>query len=369
MEILDGATTMERKLMDRAEAAGVPLTGSLELLPLCNMNCDMCYVRLSHGEMQAQGRLRSGAEWLSLGQQMRQAGALFLLLTGGEPLLHPDFKEIYLGLKQMGMILTVNTNGTLIDGEWADFFSEHIPRRINITLYGGSEKTYDRLCHYPAGYSQVIAAVAHLRRRGVDVKLAGSVTPGNVEDVDAMLEAARTLDVPIRMDTYMMPAARERTKPFSDQNRLAPEAAAAARIRSLRSEMGEALFSAYRKETLERIEGFVPREPKPCPVSCHGGKCAFTVNWQGMLRPCVVMTEPEVPVFETGFTDGWRQVWERFVQVQFSPKCGACALRTLCRTCAAAARLETGHYTGTPEYLCRYAAESLRLLRLAGKEA
>ena len=102
--------------------------------------------------MEAQGRMRTGQEWLTLGKEMADAGTLFLLLTGGEPLLHPDFKEIYLGLKKLGMIITINTNGTLIDKEWAAFFGENKPRRINITLYGADAATYGKLCHYPAGF-------------------------------------------------------------------------------------------------------------------------------------------------------------------------------------------------------------------------
>ena len=59
--------------------------------------------------------------------QMKEAGTLFVLLTGGELLLYPGFREVYLGLRKMGMILTVNTNGTLLDEGWADFFAQHPP--------------------------------------------------------------------------------------------------------------------------------------------------------------------------------------------------------------------------------------------------
>lgn len=151
MEPLEGATTVERMLLAQAKRSCTPANGSIELLPLCNMNCDMCYVRLSREEMECQGRMRTAEEWLEIGRQMKKAGVLFLLLTGGEPFLYPDFKRLYLGLKQMGMILTINTNGTLIDEELADFFAKNKPRRINITLYGTDEETYINLCHYPKG--------------------------------------------------------------------------------------------------------------------------------------------------------------------------------------------------------------------------
>ena len=55
MELLDNPTTLERMLLDRAKCARTPANGSIELLPLCNMNCDMCYVRLSRREMESAG--------------------------------------------------------------------------------------------------------------------------------------------------------------------------------------------------------------------------------------------------------------------------------------------------------------------------
>ncbi len=368
MDTLEGASTVERAMMARAERSGIPLTGSMELLPLCNMNCDMCYVRLSRVEMARQGRLRSGREWLELGKQMQQAGTLFLLLTGGEPLLHPDFKEIYLGLKKLGMILTINTNGTLIDEEWAAFFGKYKPRRINITLYGAGPAAYETLCHYGQGFERTVKAVRLLQEHNVDVKLSSSVTPANCKDIEGMLHIAEELDVPMRMDTYMMPAARERTLPFDRQSRLTPELAADARIKALRSEMGEELFCQFTAQMLTQIHNAVQKPEQPCRVSCHAGKCSFTVNWQGLMRPCVVLTEPAVPVFETGFEAAWRQVSEAFGQVCYTPKCSACSMRPLCRTCAAAALLETGSYMETPAYLCRYTEESLRLLRQAAEE-
>ena len=111
MEPLEGATTVERMLLDQARRTCAPANGSIELLPLCNMNCDMCYVRLSKEEMEAKGRLRTADEWLEIGKQMKEAGVLFLLLTGGEPFLYPDFRRLYLELRKMGMIITINTNG------------------------------------------------------------------------------------------------------------------------------------------------------------------------------------------------------------------------------------------------------------------
>ena len=368
MDELESYGTIERSMMTRAAQLNQPINGSIELLPLCNMNCEMCYVRLSKTEMEKQGRMRTGAEWLALGREMAKAGTLFLLLTGGEPLLHPDFKEIYLGLKKLGFILTVNTNGTLIDEEWADFFAANKPRRINITLYGANEAAYETLCHYKGGFEKTVNAVRLLRQRGVDVRLGGSVTPANVGDVEKSYEIAAELDVPMVTDSYMMAANRERSSEFRWNSRLSPEEAAAVRFRAMRKEHDELWFVEYRKLVLDTLDQFMPGEEKSCQSTCLAGRCSFAINWQGRMRPCVITTEPQADVFELGFENAWRQMSEAYSQFRFCSECSVCRLRILCPVCPVACKTEEGDYLKKPDYLCRYAAETERLLRLSLEE-
>lgn len=363
MEALEGATTMERMLLAQAKQSHTPVNGSIELLPLCNMNCDMCYVRLSREEMERQGRLRTAEEWLEIGRQMKDAGVLFLLLTGGEPLLYPDFRELYLGLRRLGMILTINTNGTLIDEEWAAFFGKYKPRRVNITLYGADEKAYANLCHYPGGFARTISGIRLLQKYGVDVKVGGSLARANRGDLDRILEIGEQMDVPVRVDTYMMPAARERELPFAMQSRLEPEEAAQARVCALKREMGAELFGQYTAESIDRAEHPEPAEEKPGQMACMAGQCSFTINWQGEMRPCVILGKPAISVFESGFQNAWKKLMEETGNIRLSARCSVCHLRHLCRTCAASALLEAGSYEAVPEYMCRYAKETLRLLR------
>ncbi|MBQ4264949.1 MAG: radical SAM protein [Clostridia bacterium] len=363
MDELHGVNTMERTMMARAAARRMPVSGSMELLPLCNMNCDMCYVRLSRAEMEAQGRLRSAEEWLTLGAQMARMGVLFLLLTGGEPLLHPGFKEIYLGLRKLGMILTVNTNAALIDEQWADFFAQHKPRRVNITLYGTGNDEYERLCHYPGGFDRVIRAIRLLRARQVDVRMGFSVTPANESSLKGFLALAKELDCAIISDAYMSPSSRERSRPFEQQNRLLPEAAAQASMTIKCFDADEKQIAESARKMVAKIDAYVPGEKQPCESSCMAGRCSFTVNWQGLLRPCVLASEPEANAFDLGFERAWKQVSGAFLKRRYCADCSVCPVRELCRVCPVACKAETGDYLGRPEYLCRYAKETERLLR------
>ncbi len=367
MEVTADMSSIEKNLIQKAEMQRSPINGSIELLPLCNMNCNMCYVRLSPQEAEKQGRIRTLQEWMSIGEQMRDAGVLFLLLTGGEPLLYPDFKELYLGLRSMGMVLTINTNGTLINREWAEFFSKYKPRRINITLYGACNETYETLCHYPDGFERVIEGIHLLRDYEVPVKMGGSATIINQNEIRKIIEIGQELNVPVTIDTYMMPAIRERNKEYQFQSRLSPEEAGRLRIMSLKAEMGEQRFSEFRNQTLWEIDHILP-EPDQKQMNCHAGKSSFTINWQGEMRPCVIMSEPAMSVFEHGFEKAWKYIVSETDKILLSSKCSSCNLRPICRNCAACALLEAGSYDAVPEYMCRYAQESEKQLRLCREQ-
>lgn len=361
MDPMQGATTLERRLTRRAAEIRIPITGSMELLPLCNMNCDMCYVRLSKEEMETKGSLHSWEEWLDIGRQMKEAGTVFLLLTGGEPLLYPDFRRLYLELRNLGMIITINTNGTMIDENWARFFGENRPRRINITLYGADEKAYHDLCHFPGGFEKTITALKLLKQHGVDVRLGSSLARNNQNDMDKIIAIGNQLELPVRIDTYMMPAQRERHLPYNKQSRLDPVQAAKKRIHILKKEMGPELFSRYVEQKIFEVEHIIA-EKGPGKVRCLAGSCSFTINWQGLMRPCVVVSDPSVSVFEQGFVKAWEQTHQTVSRIRTSSVCSSCNLRPVCRTCFASALLEEGRYDAVPRYMCEYAKESLRLI-------
>ena len=361
MELMEDGTTMERQMFAMAAEKKVPLYGVLELLPVCNLNCDMCYVRMSREEMEQVGRLCTIEEWTKVAEDMMKAGTLFVLLTGGEPLLYPHFRELYQKLRGLGMIVTINTNGTLIDEEWADFFAENKPRRINITLYGASNETYERLCHYPGGFDKAVNGIRLLQERNIDVKVNGSLAKANVEDRIKIIEIGESLDAPVRIDTYMYPSVRERGHAYNDQARLDPEMAAKARVEVLRREMGEDVFAEYRRLRLD--EAYNTPEGEGIP-----GRSSFVVNWQGEMRSCVVLDRPSISLRKVEFEEAWKRTVEGTESLRTASICNSCKLRKVCNTCAAAAIAETGKADGVPEYLCRYTEATVRYLKETSKK-
>ena len=146
MEFSSTEPRLSSYLHARACRSGTPLAGNFELTARCNFNCKMCYVHLTAEEQQRRGRELTADEWLAIAQEARSRGMLFLLLTGGEPLIRKDFRYLLTELKKMGLLVSVNSNGSLIDRDWLDFFRHEPPFRFNITQM--LRKNLESSCFY-----------------------------------------------------------------------------------------------------------------------------------------------------------------------------------------------------------------------------
>ncbi len=364
MDPFSEATRLERRIVQRASEQRIPLGGAFELLPLCNMNCRMCFLRLSPDEMAAQGRLRTADEWLSLAGEAQKAGLLFLLLTGGEPFLFPDFAYLYRELCQMGLIITINTNGTLLTEEIADALALHKPRRVNVTLYGSSDEVYSRLCGNPHGYTQALRAIHMLKERGIAVKLNCSLTRENYDDFPKLRSVAQSLALPLMPDSYMFPSARKGCMPFDHSSRITPAEAAKAWTEIKRDELDEEAFSALCR-TMAAYADTPDRDDitEPEKIPCRAGVSSFWINWKGNMTPCVFMEHTSIPVFEEGFDASWAYIRAQRDLMFMPPKCTSCGKRACCSVCAAAVLTETGALTSPPPYVCEMTAEKIRCMQ------
>ena len=347
-------------LYTKASYQGLPLSGTFELTPCCNMACKMCYVRKSKAEQEAIAPLRTPEEWIRLGERAKQAGMLYLLITGGEPFLYPGIKEVLMQLHYMGLIISVNTNGTLIDSQTIAWLKECPPSRFNVTLYGASDETYERLCGNPKGFTQATQAIRLLKEAGFVVKINCSVTPQNVDDLEGMFAFAREEQLVIQATSYMFPPVRRDADMVGVNERFTPEEAAyqAARITALAD--GEQMF-------LERMKTNAPLSlpaelEEECPqiegegegIRCRAGKCSFWITWEGNMLPCGIFpNDASDNVFRLGFEKAWMNVREKTREIRLPAKCKECELKEQCKACAAMVITESGNFHTVPEYRCQ----------------
>ena len=350
---------------------GLPISGNFELTARCNFNCPMCYVHQTEEQIACSGQKElTAAQWLELAREARDRGMIFALLTGGEPLMRKDFFEIYDGMKKLGLLISVNTNGSMLQGEILKRFLKDPPLRFNISLYGGSNETYTKMCGLPM-YDRVKANIRALREAGVSVSLNLSATPYNCGDLEQIYKDAKELDVNVRAAFYMYPPIRINGEIYGQSNRFTePESAKYA-----------ALWDRLRfseEEFLQRqnnIQSLLRAENAACPleegegVRCRAGSSSFWMTWDGRMMPCGMMTQPVAYPLEVGFEAAWEQIRAETQKIRLPVKCQQCAYKEICGVCAAICYAETGRFDGVPEYLCRKAQETVRFSRAwSGKE-
>ena len=351
MNSLPVAPAATEYLYRKATAAGIPLSGTFELTPVCNMDCKMCYVRLSRQQQAAIAPLKDAKSWLEMAQAAKDAGMLYLLLTGGEPFLHPQFREIMEGLHKMGLLITINSNGTMIDEKTVAWLKNCPPVRINISLYGASNDTYGRLCGNSKGFTQVTNAIRLLKEAGISVKLNCSLTPYNAEDLPKMVAFAEENNLILQVATYMFPAIRKDEQQVGQNDRFSPEDAA--------YYMAYAEYLTLGKERFLAGEGNCPT-PKDSEESCQGdgvrcraGKCSFWITWQGDITPCGMFpTEGSPNVFPMPFEKAWEQVKKETQSIVLPAKCAGCSAKNICHACAAMVITESGCFHKVPQYRC-----------------
>ena len=341
----------------KAAALGIPLSGTFELTPCCNMACKMCYVRMTPSEQAAIAPLRTAQEWLELGEAAKKAGLVYLLLTGGEPFMRPDFKEILQGLHRMGFVLSINTNGTLIDEETVQWLVQTPPARINLTLYGASDETYANLCGNPKGYSQAVRAVHLLKEAGVSVRINCSLTPQNAADAEAIFDFAKREGLLVQATSYMFPPLRRDETMIGCNSRFTPQEAAYQSARIISLMYGEEEFLTRLENGLPPIPGDLDDCPELRPegegIRCRAGKCSFWITWTGNMMPCGMLPMAEFAnVFEVDFGDAWEQTKRYADGIRLPAKCAGCAARDNCKACAAMVFTETGNYQTVPQYRC-----------------
>ena len=368
---------VEPKLTDylhrKASIKKIPLSAAFELTPVCNMACRMCYVRMDRKQQESIAPLRSAGEWIRAAEQAKEHGLLFILLTGGEPFTYPGLREILSGLHKRGFIVSINTNGTLIDENVVEWLKLTPPSRINLTLYGASDETYARLCGKPDGFTRASRAIRLLRDAGIAVKINVSLTPYNADDLEGIFSFCREQKLLISATSYMFPPLRRDDTCIGRNDRFTPEQAAyySAKIESLlngedefvkRAEEGDfAALAAEADTDCEDCDG------EGDGIRCRAGKCTGWVTWEGKMLACGMIPDENAPnVFDTGYMDAWRTVTEKTDGIRLPAACRDCDVKDTCKACAAMVYTESGNFHSIPKYRCRMAhAYPGQVLKLA----
>jgi radical SAM protein with 4Fe4S-binding SPASM domain len=327
----------------------VPLSGTIELTRRCNNRCRHCYNNLLASDLHAHAEELRTDEMVRILDETAEAGCVWLLLTGGEIFLRPDFREIYTHAKQNGLLVTLFTNGTLITPELADFLANQRPFSIEITLYGATRETCERVTGTPGSFGRCLRGIGHLRDRGLPLKLKATVSTLNRHETQAMKRLAEDdLGLPFRFDALLN--ARCDGSPGPLGVRLAPEEVV--RLDLADPERAEALRDFARKRNGQTV-----RDENAPLYPCGGGAHSFAVDPCGRLRACAISPGEGFDLRGGSFQEGWGRFLARLRErrVDRGTKCLACSLKELCGMCPANGELECGDPQQPVDFLCRVA--------------
>lgn len=324
----------------------------------------MCYVhnsdcnRLKASELPAEW-------WINLGREAVEGGMVFLLITGGEPLIRSDFAEIYSELCKMGCVVSLNSNGYLINDEIKQLFKKYPPNRINVSVYGSDDDTYEKFTGV-RGFSRVMKNVEDLREMGIDVRFNCSITPDNRGDIENIFNVCKERGFHVKTTSYMFPQIRINGVHGENENRLTAEEAAECRVAWSKLKYTPDEFASRAIGMKKKIDEVLGRAKSDNPaegVLCRAGGTCFWVNKEGEMSPCG-MIDKTFDIKAIGFAESWEQVKKYTAEIRLPKECSNCEYRHFCNVCAAACYAETGAYSEKPEYICRFSAETARLTLL-----
>ena len=316
-------------LENKAREKGTPIHGQFELTPLCNFDCKMCYTHLNIDQLH-EHRVLSTDVWKTLILQAWKAGMYKVTLTGGECLAYPGFKDIYLYLHSLGCQVSILTNGALLDEQWIEFFKNHMPALIQITLYGSNNKIYENVTGRRE-FDNVISNIKKINKAALPLSI--TVTPScylgesAFETVRLAMDLCRSVNINSGLFDPREETGRSGQKDDLDVDFYL-------RLFRYKMELDGKTVNSVPTQILPETGG-PHHNCTECGLLCGGGRSGFVIDWKGILHPCNRLADVEANPIKDGFESAWRAINQIVNSWPRVPECDGCAYRAVCNTCAA----------------------------------
>jgi len=328
----------------------LPLAGSLDLTYRCNNRCRHCWLRTKDGS----GEL-STKEIIALVDAARAMGCRDWGISGGEPMLRPDFAEIFDYITTHTKTYSINTNGTLITEEIAKLMTRKGSKMV--AIYGATAEVHDHVTQNPGSFAATMHGFSLLKEAGAGFIVQIIPMKDNYHQLQEMIKLAKSLSPHYRIGApwlYLSAGADPERNAEIEAQRLPPRDVV---------ELDRPDFSS--------LESVGDGEHPKCPAgddrlfaACIKGRRDFHIDPYGMMSFCAFLKDPEMMynLREGTFQDAW----DRFIPSlaekvhggkEYLDSCGSCDYRKDCRWCAVYGYLEHGRYSAKVDYLCDVARE------------
>jgi radical SAM protein with 4Fe4S-binding SPASM domain len=356
----------EFSLWEKFEPANRLLSFDLEITARCNNSCRHCYINLPADDGEAKKRELTIAEIERIAGDAVSLGALWCLVTGGEPLLRRDFPEIFVRLKKKGLLVSVFTNACLVTDEHIRLFKAYPPRDIEVSVYGVTRETYESVTRKAGSFDAFERGLARLLDGGVRVRFKAMVMRSNVHEIDAISAFCRqkTKDYfrfdPLLHMRYDRDPARNseiRAERLSAEEIAALERRDPERWRAVENSCDELVRRGAEHTACNHL------------FHCGAGRGQCSIGFDGTFRLCPDLWHPDYiqdlkkfpltdvyPALSSSVRD------RRSSNPDFLNHCSKCAIINYCMWCPARSFLESGELDCRVDYFCRVAHARTELL-------
>jgi len=318
------------RLFEKSARQRVPVEAMIELTYGCNLRCVHCY----NPTHQAKDELAT-AQITALIDQLAEAGCLRLAFTGGEIFTRRDLFEILAHAKGKGFAVTLLTNATLITPERADRIQALRPHQVEISIYGATQETYERVTRIPGSFQAFLTGVRLLRERTVPLLIKMPVMTLNHHEVLQAKALVEGWGIKFVYSTEIHPRVDGSLEPL--QYRLAPPEVV---------RIDEAVLGSRRWRAEGAGEQQGACQAQPGLFTCMCGKNSLAVTPYGHMNLCVSLPTPQYDLRNGTVHEGWKTLVNLVDRANATPgdtyECPQCPVQSHCRQGPMDAWLETG---------------------------
>lgn len=327
-------------LYEKSFAAQIPTHGHFELTFKCALKCVFCYCTCYTSPEHTRRELATD-EVKRIISEAAASGCLWMTLSGGDPFIRPDFREIYDHVIASGIIPTIFASGLIMDDSWIEHLRKNPPLKIEVPFYSCHPETYEKIAGRKGTFTKAVHNIKKMRAAGLPVKLKTKIMTLNlheVKELETFLEEEFSLELSANYFLY----------PRLDHSRdhlvyrLSPP-----QIQKLEKE----LTVTGCESSSTQLQG---DEHNPKLFRCAAGINSFYINPYGELNFCTYVRQSSFDLKAGSIIEGVRVLREDLLSRTYpaNSSCTKCSIQGSCQNCPGHAFLETGRLDGKSDYLC-----------------
>ena len=257
-----------------------PHTVVWEITWKCNAKCIHCGSDCISEEKQNQ---LSTAECLDIIKDLKRIGAKKITLSGGDPLLRPDFPVLAGEIKSLGMDVAFITNSIALDDEKIKIIRDIKPRSFGISIDAGEEWMHDYIRGHQGCFNHALESIIKLKENGVEPSVVTTTHKLNFPQLPILRNILDVMEVRAWQIQYADFIGRMKTETMITEAQFKKQAEF---IYETQRKLGHKMYV-----TGADVTGYMSELSKKISLGrwhgCHAGMRALGLGSDGTVRGCL----------------------------------------------------------------------------------